>query len=66
MVETPKITDNISQTFSLTLLEGNSTAALGHQVSSARKAEGASYLRLVRPQWTGQAGDKAVMRVLTR
>lgn len=58
-----KITE-ILQTFGLTLLEGNSTAALRHQVSSARKAEGASHFRLVRAQRTGQAGDEAVVRVL--
>lgn len=59
-------TDKISLTFSLTLLEGDRAATLGHQVSSAREAESASHLRLVRPQRAGQAGDKAVVRVVTR
>lgn len=52
-------------TFGLTLLEGNSTTALGDQVPSTREAGGAADLGLVRPQGTGQAGDEAVMRVLT-
>lgn len=61
-----KTAAKISLTFSLTLLKGDGTAALGHQVPSARKAESASDLWLVRPQWAGQAGDEAIMRVLTR
>lgn len=52
-------------TFGLTLLKRSGAAALGDQVSSAREAVDASHFWLVCSQWTQQAGDEAIMRVLT-
>lgn len=53
-------------TFGFTLLEGNGTNALGHQVTAAGEAGGPTDLWLIRPQWTQQTGDEAIMGVLTR
>lgn len=55
---------NNSHTFGLTLLESDSAAAFSHQVPSAWEAGSAPHLRLVGSQWTGTAGDKAVVGVL--
>lgn len=55
---------NKSRTFGLALLKSDGAAAFSHQVPSAWDAGSAPHLRLVGSQWTGTAGDKAVMGVL--
>lgn len=53
-------------TFSLTFLKSYGTTALGHKVPSAREAGGPADVRLVRSQWTGEAGDEAITGELAR